>query len=309
MTISKFLYSFFGDKTNFVNFVSNMQFPEIKPITPTVLIIDWCPETRKIYGFNDPLKLADGYAETIRDASKNLVSYDIVSQIIIKDLPQFENGKKLTFSEWGMLFTHQAKSAGEIANYKNMLSQFGNYQNFDEIWMFGAPYFGFYESRMIGKNSIFCNAPPLITSGKKQIVMGFSYERKGGEMLEDFCHRVESIMNFTEKFLWKQFIRDCGSVHCPPNTKIDYDWGNKTEILSNHLAWYDFPNYTNKKTMVNSEIWGKGDITAHHTWWLEHLPLNWWRYVVDLSILDTYQEYFGKRNVLTSMFYKDKFNI
>jgi hypothetical protein len=31
----------------------------------------------------------------------------------------------------------------------------------DEIWLFGGPYFGFYESRMAGPGAFWCNAPPL----------------------------------------------------------------------------------------------------------------------------------------------------
>jgi hypothetical protein len=44
---------------------------------------------------------------------------------------------------------------------------------------------------------------------------------------------------------------------------------------------------------VTSAEWGRGEIRAHHQWWLKHLPHaagrqngihnNWWQYVMDVN--------------------------
>ena len=62
--------------------------------------------------------------------------------------------------------------------------------------MFGGPYFGFYESIMVGEGAYFCNAPPLnkVACSRLFVIMGFNYERGVGEMLEDLGHRAESIL-------------------------------------------------------------------------------------------------------------------
>jgi hypothetical protein len=50
----------------------------------------------------------------------------------------------------------------------------------DEVWFFGAPGFGFYESRMAGRGAFWCNAPACENTDvcrKRFVLMGFSYER------------------------------------------------------------------------------------------------------------------------------------
>ena len=45
----------------------------------------------------------------------------------------------------------------------------------DEVWMFGPPYCGFYESTMAGKGGFYLNSPPLNLPGsldRRVIVIG-----------------------------------------------------------------------------------------------------------------------------------------
>jgi len=121
----------------------------------------------------------------------------------------------------------------------------------DEVWLWEAPYMGYWESLMVGKGAHFCNSPPLDDVPTKPfIIMGFNYERGVGEMLEDFGHRVESIMTHIygsweakETHAWNRFTlydkvapgkAGCGNVHYAPNSEKDYDWGEQ-EVRSQHL--------------------------------------------------------------------------
>ena len=62
--------------------------------------------------------------------------------------------------------------------------------------------FGFYESRMAGPGAFWCNAPQCENTDacrKRFVIMGFSYERGVGEMLEDLRHRAESELQYRRR--------------------------------------------------------------------------------------------------------------
>jgi len=132
-------------------------------------------------------------------------------------------------------------------------------------------------------------------------------------MLEDFCHRAESILAYIynsakgDANLYARFIRydktnpgeaEVGSVHYGPNSDSDYDYGNKRTVLSRCDDWFNFPVFKNEEKHVNCDAWGSDpthpdDLWTrnHHKWWLNHLPRkagrtngvanNWWKYIVD----------------------------
>ena len=80
-------------------------------------------------------------------------------------------------------------------------------------------------------------------------------------------------------------------MHYAPNSVTDYDWGNKTRVLSNCDDWLNFPNFQGIVRQVDCRDWGNGDMRAHHKWWFKRLPNapghtrgisnNWWWYAVD----------------------------
>jgi hypothetical protein len=181
----------------------------------------------------------------------------------------------------------------------------------DEVWLWGFPYAGFWESTMAGRGAYFCNSPPVegVQTSRIFVTMGFNYERGVGEMLESFAHRVESIMRHVfgsweprETHDWNRFTlydkvapgrAGCGNVHFAPNSERDYDWGNRREVWSTCDDWLDYPHLTGHRRRVNCEEWGNGSTRAHHRWWLQHLPRapgrtqgklnNWWAYVCDFN--------------------------
>jgi hypothetical protein len=159
--------------------------------------------------------------------------------------------------------------------------------------------------------------------------MGFSYERGVGEMLESFGHRAESLLaktfdcqdflawannpnrlwavidvtaslNLFQRYICFDQIAPgqaaIGTIHYAPNSERDYDWNNPRHVLSNCYDWDNFPVFQNDIRQVAADEWGSGDIRAHHTWWLKHLPKvagrtsgivnNWWQYVLDPNLID-----------------------
>ena len=264
--------------------------------------------------WNDTDELCNEYIADLRESSGGYVEYEIVERIELDAWPVKEDGFRYDHASY---LDNWRKGHGwhqpDTADYEAIIAEFDllkrvNSDQIDEVWLFGFPYAGFYESRMVGPGAFWCNGPaiPRTDVSRRFVIMGFNYERRVGPMLESFGHRVESILKHTwrdrqgEDNLWERFTRyekiapgraGCGTVHYAPNSESDYDWGNPNKVLSNCDDWSTFPNFKGVVRRVDATEWGNGDIRAHHKWWLRRLPRasghtrgisnNWWWYAVD----------------------------
>lgn len=266
-------------------------------------------------GWYDPDQLAQQYIADLHTCSRGQVRYDVVERILVDDYPvkidgfRYDDASFLRCWQQGSGF-HQP----DAVDYGKLIEQFDligkvERREIDEVWLFAFPYAGYYESTMAGAGAFWCNSPPVPQTQHCQrrfIIMGFNYERDVGCMLENFGHRVESIMSYVYRYhpgtrnLWNRFTRydsiapgqaECGNVHFAPNSQSDYDWGNHRMVPSRADTRYNFPDLTGEPRSMNCEEWGNGDMRAHHLWWLKHLPQvsgetdgvnnNWWQYVFD----------------------------
>jgi len=297
--------------------------PEPSPaLRPRVLLITFNPiigseggkKLTQVLGWRDVEELCAGYIDDLRTCSKGYVDYQIVERIEVGEWPVKEDGFR--YDGDSFLGSWRSKSgfhAPDTADYEALIDAFDMIKRIesgliDEVWMFAFPYAGFYESRMVGPGAFWCNAPamPRTDVSRRFVIMGFNYERGVGPMLESFGHRVESILRHTwrqqhgQNNLWEQFIlydqkapgqAKCGWMHYAPNSVADYDWGNKTKVMSNCDDWLNFPNFKGVVREVDCSDWGNGDMRAHHRWWFDRLPNaaghtggisnNWWWYGVD----------------------------
>jgi hypothetical protein len=251
----------------------------------------------------------------ILEASGGLARYQIIKRLEINEFPVKVDGFRYTPKSYLDAMNHvTAPHTPDTVNYQDFLTRFKILQlvaanQIDEIWVFGFPFAGFYESIMGGAGAFFCNSSPLPATAqcpRRFVIMGFSMERGVGEMLESFGHRVEFTMDKVysklapENNLWKKFARydkafpgqsEVGSIHYAPNSDKDYDWGNPRLVASHCADWANFPNFKSATKQVNCAEWGGGEIRAHHKWWLKHLPKvggqtngianNWWQYILD----------------------------
>ncbi len=265
--------------------------------------------------WNDPETLLKIFIQDIQHASYGHAEYQIVETIHINDFPVFEDGFTYTSEEYMAGWRKQRGfHEPDRVSYPQFIQRHRlveriNDQVSDEIWMMGFPFGGFYESRMVGPGAVWCNSPALSYPGKinrRFIIMAFNYERGVGEMLESYGHRAESIMahvyrDFPDSVnLWKRFTMydlaqpgraEVGTIHYAPNSVRDYDWGNRRKVLSNHRAWFQFPELAFQPTYVDCKEWDNGDPRAHHLWWFQHIPHtqgethsvsnNWWEYIVN----------------------------
>lgn len=296
----------------------------LEPSAPRVLLITFNPVvdvehgTRMIpfMGWNAVNQLVDGYIADVQKHSSGLVNYQVVESIEVDDWIPLEDGFRYDGKSFlAMMDQRGTAHKPDMMDYNWCIEKFDLVNRvmrneIDEVWMFAFPYGGFFESRMIGKDAYWCNAPAMahIDCPKRFVMMGFNYERGVGEMEEAFGHRIESIMTevyahaSTAANLYKHFITydkkapgmaQVGWMHYAPNSQTDYDWGNKSVVTSACDDWLNFPNLTGATRQVSTPDWGDGDIRAHHTWWFDRLPhvagrvdgirCNWWHYAVHLD--------------------------
>lgn len=266
--------------------------------------------------------LAKGFMTDILQVSGGLARYQIVQRIDVDGFPAKVDGYQYDAQTYlNVVRGFSRPYMPQEANYHAIIDRFSILERvaaneIDEVWIFNFPHAGFYESIMGGPGAFWCNAPPLKNteaSGRRFVVMGFSYERGVGEMLENMGHRAESIMERTfrklagEDNLWRRFIRyqqtapgmaALGNIHFAPNSQRDYDWNNPKAVLSECDDWlHNFPDFKGVVRTVTASEWGNGDIREHHKWWFRHLPKvagrrngisnNWWQYVMDPNHVET----------------------
>jgi hypothetical protein len=262
--------------------------------------------------------LAAEYAADVREASHGLLDYRVVDRVERDAFFTLADGFTYdaeTFLRcWG---TRSGFHVPELVDYVGLVREHAivervNAGEIDDVWFFGYPWSGFWESIMGGPGAFWCNSQPLELPPdlpqprRRFIVMGFNYEREVGCMLEDLGHQAESIMAHVyrgkqgEANLWQRFTRydkiapgraSVGNVHFAPNSDGDYDWGNPRPVSSDCDDWLEFPHLTGRRRMVDCRDWGHGDMRLHHLWWFGRLPHaagatdgiahNWWRYIGD----------------------------
>lgn len=282
-----------------------------------VLIVDpWVDEAagRSLvahYRWNDSSQLAQKFIDDISAATHGQVQFEVAETIIDRDWPPFlDNIAPFNGKTFVRTWEGKREFPGKC-DYVTILEKHGVREKvasgqIDEVWMFGFPGMGCYETRMAGDGAIWCNGPVIedFPCSRSFVVYGFNYERDVDCMLEDLGHRAESIMAHVFRDAgpgnaWARFTRydkthpgeaGCGNVHFAPNSQSDYDWGNPTYVDSTCDDWaLNFPALNGLRKRVNADEWGNNDMRLHHLWWFERFPhhsgefegklANWWKYI------------------------------
>ncbi len=312
-----------------VALIQEMLAGKVAPVNRKVLVITYAPlipslGNKPLYeaiaGWSRPDALINKYIEDIRACSYGYANYTVVENVTLPEFTPMLGGQRYTPELFlAALADHQPKIE-DRADYAAIIDQFQVLDKvragaIDEVWIMGYPFGGLRESRMGGPGAFFCNGEVLentSASSRRFTMMGFSYERGNGEMLESFGHRAESILDqvFSGKTgdanLWERFTRidwdhpgqaEVGTIHHGPNASLtpdrdDHQWAETRTVPSRHRTWYNFPNLDGECEPTSSDAWKAADITwGHHSWWLNHFPHitgqtngisnNWWKYIID----------------------------
>lgn len=268
------------------------------------------------FEWNDPRALAPEYIADVRTASGGYVRYQIVEWRDLDEFPRKRDGFRYTPETFTACWTNRETChEPDGLDYPAMIGAHGvarriDAGSVDEVWLFGAPYFGFFESAMAGPGAFDINGEPFpdVPARRPFAIMGFSYERGVAEMLHNLCHRTEATMSrayggWRAESLttnWARFAANghqsggragVGSCHYPPNASSDYDYANVGSVESDADDWYDYPRVAGVRRRVSRDAWGGPDYHRQFMrWWFSHLPRapgtnadgrlnNWWAYV------------------------------
>ena len=276
-----------------------------------------------VCGWNDPRRLAQGYIDDLRKVTGGLIRYRIVDWREVDAFHTKIDGFTYTAEQYmECRRTNRGWHAPDTADYARTFSDFGilprvDRGEIDEVWFFGAPYFGYNESAMAGPGAFYINGEVYdqVPSRRAFAVMGFNYERGVAEMLHDLCHRTESTMSRiyggweVDKLTtaWARFaanhaqsngVAAVGTCHWPPNAEKDYDYANPRTVRSSADDWLTYPKGTGHSSDVNRETWGGPDYhRGYMRWWFRHVPRatgtapdgrlsNWWQYIFRFNDYD-----------------------
>ena len=284
--------------------------PEITTLTRKVLAIDFRPSGLPAR-WNRTDDLIPGYIEAMGRVSQETLKYRVVEKLVVPEYPFLVDGSQYTETTFIGVLADDSSALRDadgrylFADYDRIIQQFDliqrvKGQQIDEVWMFGGPYFGFYESRMVGNGAFWCNGPGIEKDCRRFVIMGFNCERDVKEMVHDYGHRAESILakHFdSETYLrktyrqqpnpapvnaYEQFLLDVGTVHREPGGE-EYGQDEFAWLSEMQPDWWPptiDPNLVDVSKSVPTES-AESKMAA---------PKSWYQ-----AILDFFASLFGKK--------------
>jgi hypothetical protein len=307
----------------------------LKSHTVRVLALNFDPVLRnhgnvrlsRFMNWNDPRLLTTNLFRHLRESSGGYASYQLVDLVDVDVFPVKRDGFRYDEASYLEMWTNRAKAhQPDSVSYAAIFRQFNLVEKvrqgaIQEVWLWGAPYFGTdeYAMKIPGdrlfyptENPWFYRPYDIPDCGRTVWVMGFNYEVGEDNALHSFGHRCEGILSLTvgqgvwdnqknPTNIWNRFTHlavdfpddaQVGNIHGGPNAKGGYDYAQTNAVWSAADDWFNYPHLTGAKKLVDRDTWGG---PAYHLnylrWWLDHLPRvsgvtagfhnNWWRYIID----------------------------
>lgn len=241
----------------------------------------------------------------ISGESMNVVKTEYSTEIPVKeDGYQYSNSEYLSVLQ-GSIPAHSP----DILNYDNLIKKFDlinrkNNGEFDEVHCYSGGYIGFYESRIIGKNSIWCNAPAYNAECDRFVIMGFNFTRGVSEAIEALGHRTESILRYCYPNFFADFIKCVGTIHTPHNAVNDYDWNNQDIVNCYADKYPDIYNQskgcsallstflkiksTYKPVPRNADYWNNNSLD-YFRYWYNHIPKSMWNVILHVNNIKKFE--------------------
>ncbi|HOU89931.1 MAG TPA: carboxypeptidase-like regulatory domain-containing protein [Polyangiaceae bacterium] len=270
--------------------------------------------------WHDPATLAEGLARAVTAATNGRVRPRLVEKRVLASFPVKVGGIQYSESEYLDCVDHQRGCiTADTADYASLLRtqricSTAREGDLDEVWMFGGPYFGFWDAQLVGRPPIPWGVPPIEDDWCPRLVpvSGYSYEVGLDAALLTLMRRVELAMaeayggweqNRAES-AFEQFAlvaaqspdfgySGCGSATFAPNGAGAWDFGSSAPASSHCDAFYEYPllgDLAAARQVVTCSAWGC-DGQGYARYWLGHLPradgdapdgkhADWWRYVL-----------------------------
>ena len=275
-------------------------------------------------GWNDHETLTQQTIDFFKQASSDHLTYSVVdTTLVTSGWPIKTDGFQYTETEYlnviqngGTPHSPDAVDYNDIVNDPALdICGKANRGEIDEVWIYNGPYFGFYESTLVGPGAYWYNSPPVpepYDCTRLIPIMGPSPERTVDSAVHNFGHRTESAMREVygswqqnrTAHNWERFAlvdhlsanysySGCGNTHFPPNGTSDYNYGNSITANTNCGDFLNYPYLSDPVTTqpVTCTTWGCNEI-GYHNYWFSHLPAaigcgsdnvanDWWRYLFE----------------------------
>lgn len=277
----------------------------------------------QVKNWGDPEELSNQAINQIKEASYGIVNYTIAGSQEVDEYPLKPDGFQYTDDSYLSCVSGGSCHNPDIMNYQKVIADYQlcekrNSGEIDEVWMWGGPYFGFWESNLTGPGAFWYNSSPTMSTSCTKLLplMGFSYERGVNVMLEDFGHRTESTMmkvfgswsaGYGVTFAaagndWDRFTMldnqssgngGCGNAHTAVNSSMvsgNYDWTSTRKVNSHCQDFANYPNLTSTAKEIDCNSWGCTHSGYYTNWFFKYIPHaagttdgklnNWWDYIV-----------------------------
>ena len=299
------------------------------PMTRKVYVIVYDPllssgqKLSQHLGWNSHATITQQTVDFFKQATNNKMNYQVVqTTVVTSGWPELVDGFKYTEQQYlAVLNGQQPHHEPTGVDYNKIVNsaQFdicgkANRGEIDEVWIYNGPWFGFYESTLVGPGAYYFNSPPVggtHNCNRLIPIMGPSPERSVDEAVHNFTHRTESTMSRVygswqqnnTSHSWNKFALvkaqspsysygGCGSSHYPHNGTSDYDYDNPSSVLSNCNDFLNYPNLSNPLQVaqsVNCSAWGCNQL-GYFRYWFGHVPSfagcapdntanDWWKYL------------------------------
>jgi hypothetical protein len=281
-------------------------------------------------GWADPTTLSNNLKTWFSNTSSGRVNYQLTFQTI-NDFPILEGNQKYTSATYLSCLSNSANCKHTGTNdwldfdypkffADNQVCSKANSGSIDEVWIWGGPYFGYWESTLLGPQSkvFWYNSSGFVNSACSKLVpiMGFNYERGYELALESYGHRTESTMNKLYGDInntnpvtnWDKFVfrlksgntnamngaYGCGNIHYTANSTTEYNYASSNSVKTYCETFLNYPNVsssTANQVSINSAAWGSNQL-GYFTYWFKHIPNksgcgpdkksnDWWKFIID----------------------------
>lgn len=274
--------------------------------------------------WNDPASMTQGAIEFFKRASRGRVSYSVTRTSVITDAwPQKVDGFRYDETSYLAVISDTAKPhEPDNLDYRQLLNDASldvcssvNRGEIDELWMYGGPWFGFFESALAGPRAYFYNGAPITGTMCNRLlpIMGLNMHAGLANAVHVFGHRMEATMTKAygdwkqnrTNHNWDRFglakaqspdytYSGCSSMHYAPNGTREYQYDRPEATNSNCDDFYNYPSLGDPSavaTPIGCAAW-VCDAAKYYGYWFEHLPFfagcapdgmasDWWRLFVE----------------------------
>ena len=272
--------------------------------------------------WNDPAEITQMTIDFFNSASNGEIVYEVAETTIVNSSwPALIDGFAYTEETYfPVLYGQSPPHEPWYVDYNAIVNspEFdicgkANNNEIDEVWIYNGPWFGFWESTLVGPEAYWYNSPPVpepFSCNRLIPIMGPNPERWISEATENFGHRTESTMMHVygswqqnrTAHNWERFalVKDlspdytysgCGNIHFPPNGTQDYEYDNPSVVDTNCDDFWNYPNLGDPEDTVipvTCTAWNCKSIDFF-AYWYEHFPVypgcgpdlvanDWWNY-------------------------------